>query len=158
MRGELEADDEVAVAHASAEQGYRAVSEAMVNIRATLKAAEAAGAIGERARAVFTRIAKELFYPDRCYPILLSKAAKEGVSPGELDGLQAFLPKGRVNQKRADAIVMLRYMRARLEASQEPKRVGYPFQHTDAWEYIRSNAERRSLSADAGAGVTGARD
>src|SRR5262245_35033808 len=34
-RGEIEDDDEVAVAHAHAEQGYRALSEAMVNIRAT---------------------------------------------------------------------------------------------------------------------------
>src|ERR1700687_1751155 len=41
--GLLEDDDEVAVAHGLAEDGYRPLSEAMVNIRATLAAAEAAG-------------------------------------------------------------------------------------------------------------------
>src|SRR5262249_25016326 len=42
-RGELEADDEVAIAHAAAEDGYRPLSEAMVNIRATLGAAARGG-------------------------------------------------------------------------------------------------------------------
>jgi hypothetical protein len=42
LHGDLEDDDEVAVMHAPAEEGYRPLSEAMVNIRATLASAERA--------------------------------------------------------------------------------------------------------------------
>ena len=49
--GTLEEDDEVAVAHGLAETGYRPLSEAMVNIRATLAAAEAAGVLPAATRA-----------------------------------------------------------------------------------------------------------
>ena len=43
--GVLEDDDEVAVVHGAEDTGYRSLSEAMVNVRATLGHAEAAGLI-----------------------------------------------------------------------------------------------------------------
>src|SRR5215813_12803310 len=43
--GRLEDDDEVAVLHGPAEAGFRPSTEAMVNVRATLDAAEAAGVL-----------------------------------------------------------------------------------------------------------------
>src|SRR5262249_44494078 len=43
--GALEDDDEVAVAHAGADAGYAAASEAMVNLRRTLAAAEKAATV-----------------------------------------------------------------------------------------------------------------
>ena len=45
--GELEDDDEVALSHVSEEFGYRPVTEAMVDIRASLAAAQAHGLIDE---------------------------------------------------------------------------------------------------------------
>ncbi len=45
--GAIEDDDEVAVLHSPAEMGYLQVSEAMVNIRATLNRAAADGVIDE---------------------------------------------------------------------------------------------------------------
>jgi len=149
-RGELQADDEVAVAHAPAESGYRAVSEAMVNIRATLRAAEEATVISAATRGGLERIAKDLFYPDRCYPILLRRAAEEGIARGDIDALEAFLPKGRVDQKRLDALALLRVMRDRFAEGSEPKRVNYHFERTDAWEHIRGNAERGAFAPGAG--------
>ena len=143
-RGELEADDEVAVAHAPAEEGYRPPSEALVNVRATLRAAEQAGVIAAATQGHLERIAKELFYPDRCYPILLARAAKEGVPPCDLEALRVFLPEGRVDQKRLDALALLRVMRGRFGGATEPKRVRYHFEPTDAWEQVRSGAERRA--------------
>ena len=44
-RGELEDDDEVAVAHAPAADGYRSLSDAMVNLRAGLREARDTGRI-----------------------------------------------------------------------------------------------------------------
>ncbi|MGK3983556.1 TfuA domain-containing protein [Sorangium sp. So ce136] len=148
--GELEDEDEVAVAHATAEHGYRPLSEAMVNLRATLRRAEQEGILTSPARAALVRIAKEIFYPERSYPALLAKAASSGVDPAALDALRAFLREGRVDQKREDAIAMLRVIRQRFSGAVAPKQVAYAFEHTDAWEFIRRNA------AEAGAATGGA--
>jgi hypothetical protein len=145
--GDLEADDEVAVAHALAEEGYRATSEAMVNIRATLRAAEQGGAVSAGGRRALERIAKGLFYPDRCYPILLARAAEEGVGPGEIEALRAFLRSGRVDQKRLDALALLRMLRERFAGGAEPKRVRYHFEPTDAWGQLREQAGRSASVA-----------
>jgi len=140
---ELEADDEVAVAHAMAEEGYRPLSEAMVNIRATLRAAEEAGVIPGASRVRLEDIAKQLFYADRCYPVLLQRAAQEASLVEYLDALRSFLQYGRVDQKRLDALALLETMSKPCFAS-APMKVRYAFERTDAWEHIREQADRRS--------------
>jgi hypothetical protein len=150
QRGELEDDDEVAVAHAAAEDGFRPLSEAMVNIRATLRAAEDAGVIGPEVGAEAEGIAKGLFYADRCYPILLARLGHAGLDAHRIGALRDFLREGRVNQKRDDALALLRTMRRRFAEPPEPKWVRYHFERTDGWEYIRRNAGRRVLEAGAG--------
>jgi hypothetical protein len=129
--GELEDDDEVAVAHASADEGYRALSEPMVNIRATLRAAEAAGALTPSSRLALERAAKALFYPERTYAAIVERA---GLPQAELDSLAAWLPKGRVDQKQADAVRMLRLMREHLEAGRPPAAVDFRFEYTTFWD------------------------
>jgi hypothetical protein len=143
-RGELDADDEVAVAHASREEGYRPLSEAMVNVRATLEAAETLGVIPATTRERIVAIAKELFYPSRCYPILLRRAMEEGLPAEHIEALRRFLPDGRVDRKRLDALDLLRVMRGRFSSGAAPKRVRYHFEPTDAWEVIRERAEARA--------------
>jgi hypothetical protein len=140
--GALEDDDEVAVAHASADLGYLAASEAMVNIRSTLAAAAATGVIGEETRSGLERAAKELFYPDRAYPLVLARGVALGLSPGEIEALGAWLPRGKVNQKRDDALAMLRLMRERLAGDPGKKRVQYTFEYTDAWDQVRRRTGR----------------
>jgi hypothetical protein len=135
--GELEDDDEVAVVHAPAEKGYRALSVALVNIRATLAAAEAQQIILPPTRAALVQLAKEMFYPDRSYPRLLEAAATIGLGAAELDALHAWLPRGQVDQKREDALAMLRTIRERLAAGLQPKSVRYHFEHTIFWEHVR---------------------
>jgi hypothetical protein len=149
--GELEDDDEVAVAHGSADEGYRAASEAMVNVRATLRAAAAAGVVGDETRAELTRIAKDLFYADRAYPLILARGAERGLPGRELEALASWLPEGCVNLKRADALAMLRVMRERFAGAHEPKRVRYAFEHTDAWDQVRRRTGRlRPIAGGAG--------
>jgi hypothetical protein len=134
LQGDLEDDDEVAVVHAPEEAGFRPLSEAMVNIRATLTAAERARVIRPATRGALERLAKGLYYPERGYPALLSLAAREGGPAPELERLRAWLPQGRVNQKREDALAMLRTMREELARHPGPKRVAWWFSRTDAWE------------------------
>ena len=63
--GVLEDDDEVAVAHAGVEDGFRALSDSMVDVRATLDAALAERVVtGSTAASILGRV-KATFYADR---------------------------------------------------------------------------------------------
>jgi hypothetical protein len=135
--GVLEDDDEVTVVHAPPEVGFLPGSEAMVNIRQTLRKAEHAGVITAESRATLEKIAKGLFYPERNYPALLRVAWERGLPGVDLAQFQRWLSDGRVNQKRDDAVAMLRLMRQRLAEGLKPKTVRYSFEHTAMWETTR---------------------
>ena len=115
--GVLEDDDEVAVVHGPAEIGFPPASEAMVNIRATLALAEAKGVIGAESRRALEGFAKGLFFADRNWPVLLAGEARHGVGESELAALGDWLPEGRVDQKRLDALEMLAAMQATTAAA-----------------------------------------
>lgn len=145
--GALQQDDEVAVAHAGAEDGFRALSEAMVNVRATLRAAEAAEIISTRLGAAIERIAKGLHYPDRLWPTILDEASRAELEAGaSLDTLAAFVRSEGVDQKRLDALAMLRTVKARFATDPPaPTPVRFRFQHTVAWELLRRGARSVEL-------------
>jgi hypothetical protein len=142
--GELEDDDEVAVAHAEEGQDYAAASEALVNIRFTLAAAVAQGVIDEGTRASLVGIAKSLFYPDRVYATILGTADRAGVAVGTLNALRDWLPRGRIDQKRADAMALTRALQDLLAGPRQRAEVGYRFEQTDAWEGARQHFQRTS--------------
>ncbi|HET7466922.1 MAG TPA: TfuA-like protein [Candidatus Dormibacteraeota bacterium] len=134
LDGGLEDDDEVAVAHGPAEVGFRAGSEAMVDIRHTLARAQATGVVSQATRAMLEAAAKSLFYPDRNYATVVRCAAELGAPPGELTALREWLPAGRSSLKHADALAMLRAIRERLAAGLAPKQVTYWFENSAMWE------------------------
>jgi hypothetical protein len=140
--GILEDDDEVAVRHGPAEIGYPAVSEAMVNIRATLARALAEAVIGETSRSALERLAKSMFYAERGYSRLLAEARASRPPPRGLDRLAAWLPDGRVDQKRADAIEMLKVIAAQKPAGRAPARPITAVQATEIWERARLQFDR----------------
>lgn len=133
--GVIEDDDEVAVRHGPAEVGYVAVSEAMVNIRATLEGAVADQVIAEPTRAELERLAKAAFYAERCYSKLLLDAGEAGLPAREITRFAAWLPRGRLDQKRDDAIEMLRLLGG--VADLPPRKVMYHLQATEIWERAR---------------------
>jgi hypothetical protein len=133
-KGELEDDDEVAVIHGPPATGYLALSDAMVNIRATLAAAERDGVIAATTRDALVRIAKELFYHDRTFERLLEGAAERSVPTREIAALRAWLPRGRVDRKREDALAMLAAMRSLLASEPAPMRVDYVLEWTEVWD------------------------
>lgn len=145
MDGRLEDDDEVAIAHGPADVGYLAASEAMVDIRETLRRANHAGIISTELQLELEKIGKQLFYPDRNYRTLLQSALERGSGESELAQLREWLPKGRVSQKREDALAMLRLIRRRIAGGVAPKTVNYSFEHTSMWEHAsRQFGEVRS--------------
>lgn len=108
--GLLEDDDEVAVVHLpSPRWRYRPESEAMVNIRATLAAA--VPVVGPELSSRLIAIAKELHYPLRSYPRILQLATDEGLDGEGLKRLEQWLPDGRVELKRQDAMALLEAIR-----------------------------------------------
>ena len=140
--GILTDDDEVAVAHGPAEAAYLVGSEAMVNIRATLAAAARAGiitaALGDR----LTGISKDTFYPRRTWERLLEDAEAGGVAPGELRLLAAWLPRGRIDRKRLDAVAMLRRIAADRTAERQPAEVAFRFNSTTMWEELQTSIDQ----------------
>lgn len=130
----FEDDDEVAVVHGPPESGYLAASEAMVNLRCTFSNAECAGVISGATRARLVAIAKVLYFPERSYGLLLERARAETFPEAQLAALQAWLPEGRVNQKRADALAMLETMRDFLATDPPPMRARFSFEHTTLWD------------------------
>jgi hypothetical protein len=138
--GVLEDDDEVAVLHGPAEFGYPPLTEAMVNIRATLAAAINASTVSAALATELTAIAKSLFYKERTYGAIFVAAASE-FPKADVRDLADWLPHGRINQKRLDAVAMLDAIRAHLVAAAPPLRVTYDFADTVAWQAVRRRAE-----------------
>jgi hypothetical protein len=136
--GVLEDDDEVAVAHADFDHGFRATSEAMVDVRATLEAAVAEGIVSERAAGAIAGRVKETFYARRLLVAALDRGNEEH------ERLRHWLPRGRVHRKRDDALAMLRIVHEDLAAGIGPFRPTWTLQHTRFWENARRSVERAS--------------
>jgi hypothetical protein len=147
--GELEDDDEVAVIHGPPETGYVALSEAMVNIRRTLFEAEHAGVIAAPSRDALIRLAKETLYHDRTFEALL-EAADQSLPAEEVAALHAWLPQGRIDQKRDDALAMLEAIRALLASKPAPMRVEYTLEWTEVWDDAIAAAAASALIVPGG--------
>jgi hypothetical protein len=89
--------------------------------------------VDETTRAALEQLAKELYYPERSWPALLARALEVGLPRERIQRLREWLPQGRVDQKRADALAMLRSMREYLAKHPGPQQVSYTLAHTEAW-------------------------
>jgi hypothetical protein len=146
--GLIEDDDEVAVVHGPEDTGYRAGSDAMVNIRATVEKARSAGVLDGESAAAMLRIAKSLHYAERTYAHVLACAAGEGVQPSAVEGFRRWLRTGAVNQKRDDALAMLRAMRACLDTGAGPPPANFVFEDSLWWHELRAHAADTGLTGD----------
>jgi hypothetical protein len=148
--GALEDDDEVAVLHGPAEIGYLGASEPMVNIRATLEAAEQNGVIGAATRVALESFGKSLFFGERSWPSIMKAAPRLGVADFELVALEDWLPEGRIDQKRRDALAMLAEMRAASDGKLAPP--NFHFERTYLWDvFVARSALTDGPSASASA-------
>lgn len=146
--GDLEDDDEVTLVHGPGDDGFVALSEPMVNIRATLDAAVSDGVISTSSRDALVSAAKATFYPNRSFALVLEAAAE--IDTDEARRLSDWLPTGRVDQKRLDATLLVDRMVADRELEGDtPWRPSFAFEHTDAWEQVLRQARGR-LSARSG--------
>jgi hypothetical protein len=142
--GRLTDDDEVAVLHGPAEIDYVQVTDAMVNVRATIDRALQLGVVEPAFAARLVSIAKSLFYKDRTYEAILKAATKQGLAPELVGRFASWLPGGQVDQKRIDASEMLEAITAHISSGVIPLKVSYEFSHTFAWEEARRRTETAS--------------
>ena len=124
----FEDDDEVAVLHGPAETGY-AATEAMVDVRASLAAARAAGLITTDEMLAIAESAKSRFYKRRTWPSVL--AAADGIPADTRETLRNWLKDNRILQKRLDATELLRQSAARELVADIPP---FRFERTLLWE------------------------
>jgi len=129
----FEDDDEVAVIHAPAELGGQALSDAMVDIRDTLLAAEAAGLLGRTERDALAAAMKRLHFAQRRFA-RLGEAAREQLAPARAAALQDWLPGHVVARKRLDALEMLASLAECLRTGPPACVAGFAFERALVWE------------------------
>lgn len=98
--GRLTGDDEVALLHGPAQVGWEPLTEALVNVRATLQRAVRARRLEPDAARRLRRLAAAMFYKTRTWPALLDAAAADGLDVAAFEG---WLVSGRVDLKAIDA-------------------------------------------------------
>jgi hypothetical protein len=129
-------DDEVAVAMTPPAIGSALLSEALVNMRISLRRAERTGILDRGERHALEELARATHFVDRSYPRLLgdARAVMPETSQAALDELRRWLPGNAVDQKREDALGLLS-MLAREPDLLNGKPDCPPFRLTEAWAY-----------------------
>ena len=138
----FEDDDEVAVIHGPAELGFAPLSTALVDIRASLARAAEAGVLAAATRDGLVAAAKALFYHERSFEGLPGLGRARGLPGAEIAALEAWLPTGRVDQKRADALAMLEAMREFLAGDPPPPAPDWRFAPTSLWQRVVAASDR----------------
>lgn len=119
--GTLTDDDEVALVHGPAESGYRKFSEPMVNVRATFAQAVGQGVIAAEALPKLLAAAKAIHFTGRTWPAVFAAL------PGDVAGLKQFVASSYVDQKKLDALALLR-MAEDIASGARPKPEPVPFE------------------------------
>lgn len=121
-------DADVAILHGPAELGYPALSLPLVNVDATLDRLEADRTIAAPEVANLRDAARRIFYKDRTWSAIL-KARENGMS---WTATTQLLTERTVNQKRADALALVREMTLWAGEKAE-KRGDWVFRATSLW-------------------------
>jgi hypothetical protein len=125
-------DDEVAVATMPAELGAGALSDALINIRLTLKRAERRAVIPRDVRIALEDLARSLHFVDRTYERLFDLARVRFTAEWRdwIEAAESFVADHEIDQKKADAEALLRYL-----AANPPSKHTAPFvfRMTEAW-------------------------
>lgn len=139
--GLLEDDDEVALIHGPAESGWMPLSEPLVNLRATLDAARAAGVLAATDAQHVLAAARRLHYPARSWDAALAGALQQGLAPAAAAALRTWLPRGRFDQKAADAEQLLQALAQLVSQGTPPPPPAFHFEPTLDWAVLQAAAE-----------------
>lgn len=133
--GTFENDDEVAVVHGPAEIGYPALSEPLVNIRATLVRAVEENVLQQAMANELTQIAKSTQYRQRTWDSLIKGSALP-------DQFTNWLKDGRIDQKHQDAIAMLQALAEKTSGGGSKHLANFDFEWTNQWDHAISHWDK----------------
>ncbi len=136
----FEDDDEVAVVHGPPELGYPALSDAMVDLRASFAAAAQQGVIDAGLRDRLVAAYKQRFFRERSFASLSAVMAELGLERAESSALLDWLETGRVDQKREDARALLQHLTEGGADRRETER-GFVFERTTLWAQFVEQSE-----------------
>ncbi|WP_086860707.1 TfuA-like protein [Streptomyces milbemycinicus] len=111
QEGRLTADDEVAFLHGPADDGYRPVSEALVNIRATLRLCIQEGILDEPTAGHLVAALARRPYHMRSYPELIQLARETATPAANVEALRHLCATRAVDVTRDDALQLVHKLR-----------------------------------------------
>jgi hypothetical protein len=103
-------DADVALLHAPAELGYRSLTLALVNVRATLDGLEQTNRLAHDARILIETSANHIFFKDRTWRSVVDNCAAFGSA--QKAELVSLLRAGAIDQKRVDALSLIEVLQA----------------------------------------------
>ena len=133
-RSWLNDNSEVAVLHAPVELGAFPLTEALVNVRATCRAAIRENVLSTDQASAFVTFAAGIYYKDRTWERLLGQLGDQPLGKGVLSRFSDWTRLNRVDLKARDAAMAIR--RAGLIAAGAIRPVPYDsisVEPTDAW-------------------------
>jgi hypothetical protein len=128
-------DEEVAVAMGPAELGAPAVSDALVNIRVTLRRAVRLGIVTEATRLQLVGLARSTPFLERSYDRLF-RGGRDLAPDQVLDALVTWVRDHAIDQKREDALGLLRVLAAdpgKIDRDRDALPETQPFPLTSSW-------------------------
>ncbi len=140
-QGVIEDDDEVALHHGPAEIDYAALSEPMVNIRATFEHALKQQIISQATASQLITLAKSQYYPMRNWENLVALGNESDIPDKELDAFVKWLPDNRVDQKYNDALAMLEALSIYLAGGSGRLDVKFNFEWTVMWNKVVESSD-----------------
>jgi hypothetical protein len=96
--------------------------------------------LAPKSRHALEELAKSLFFGERNWSLLLDIATTRGIPETEIRTLREWLPAGRVDQKRLDALAMLAAMEEGA-TNNEPPPPSFHFEWTYLWDEFVVRAE-----------------
>ncbi|MDJ0612954.1 MAG: TfuA-like protein [Rhizobiaceae bacterium] len=105
--GVVEDDDEVALVHGPEELGYPALSEPMINVRATCSFAIEQDILSARDAELVCETAKSTFYKERTWDTIIQALDVSALEDFDLATFAHWLSENALDQKRIDALELL---------------------------------------------------
>ncbi|MFI5690841.1 TfuA-like protein [Kribbella sp. NPDC051586] len=130
-------DDEVAVAHAAEEHGFRSISVPMVTIRHGLRDAVRNGVLESGLADRLVALSKARFYADRHWAHVYRDVERCGLPSSEAQALRTYVESTGPDPKRADAVEALGVVRDWIAAA-SPAPPAISFEPTNAWDNFRA--------------------
>ena len=118
--GRLVGDDEVALLHAPAAQGYRPLTVPLVDVGPAVEAARAAGLVTAREATRLLRTAADTFYQERSWSRIVDGLGRPAGAATALRRFLAAAPSQKGEDARATLLAALGYARARRAGAPPP--------------------------------------